>query len=78
MDTSTAQGNVEMHDIVTEELISARRLWLAVILNAVEDGRNGTLRACREAQEFLFETMKISRWSVPLQDWILPISALAC
>ena len=55
MDTSTAQGKVEMHDIVTEELISARRLWLAVILNAVEDGRNGTLRACREAQEFLFE-----------------------
>ena len=55
MDTSTAQGNVEMHDNVTEESISASRLWIAVILNAVEDGRNGTLRACREAQEFLFE-----------------------
>ncbi len=55
MDTSTAQGNVEMHNNVTEELISARRLWTAVLLNAVEDWRNGTLRARREAQEFLFE-----------------------
>jgi hypothetical protein len=55
MDTSTAQGNVEMHNNVTEELISARRLWTAVLLNAVEDWRNGTLRARRQAQEFLFE-----------------------
>jgi hypothetical protein len=55
MDTSTAQGNVDMHNNVTEELISARRLWTAVLLNAVEDWRNGTLRARREAQEFLFD-----------------------
>jgi hypothetical protein len=55
MDTSTAQGNVEMHNNVTEELISARRLWIAVIPNAVEDWRNGTLHARREAQEFLFD-----------------------
>jgi hypothetical protein len=55
MDTNTAQGNVEMHNNVTEELISARRLWTAVLLNAVEDWCNGTLRARREAQEFLFE-----------------------
>jgi hypothetical protein len=55
MDTSTAQGNVEMHNNVAQELISARRLWTAVLLNAVEDWRNGTLRARREAQEFLFE-----------------------
>jgi len=55
VDTSTAQGNVDMHNNVTEELISARRLWTAVILNAVEDWRNGTLRARREAQEFLFD-----------------------
>ena len=55
MDTSTAQGNVEMHDNVTEESISASRLWIAVILNAVEDWRNGTLHARREAQEFLFD-----------------------
>jgi hypothetical protein len=41
---------------LTEELISARRLWTAVLLNAVEDWRNGTLRAKREAQEFLFDS----------------------
>jgi hypothetical protein len=40
----------------TEESISERRLWTAVLVNAVEDWRNGTLRAKREAQKFLFES----------------------
>jgi hypothetical protein len=40
---------------VTEELIGDRRLWTAVIVNAIEDWRTGTLRARREAQAFLFE-----------------------
>ena len=31
-----------------------RRLWTAVILTAVQDWRTGTLRARREAQQFLF------------------------
>jgi len=52
----TAQVSSEMHNTVTEELISARRWWAAVLLNAVEDWRNGTLRARREAQEFLFDS----------------------
>jgi hypothetical protein len=52
----TAQVSSEMHNTVTEELISARRLWTAVLLTAVEDWRNGTLRAKREAQEFLFDS----------------------
>jgi len=56
MGTMTAQVSGEMHNTVTEELISARRLWTAVLLNAVEDWRNGTLRAKREAQEFLFDS----------------------
>jgi hypothetical protein len=51
----TAQLHADIHNNVTEELISARRLWTAVLLNAVEDWRNGTLRARREAQEFLFD-----------------------
>jgi|HubBroStandDraft_2_1064218.scaffolds.fasta_scaffold111125_2 hypothetical protein len=51
----TAQASVEMHNAVTEEMISARRLWTAVLINAVEDWRNGSLRARREAQEFLFD-----------------------
>jgi hypothetical protein len=55
METMTAQVNVDTRNTVTEELISARRLWTAVLLNAVEDWRTGTLRARREAQVFLFE-----------------------
>jgi hypothetical protein len=45
MGNMTAQVSVEMHNAVTEEMISARRLWTAVLLNAVEDWRNGSLRA---------------------------------
>jgi hypothetical protein len=55
MGNMTAQVSVEMHNAVTEEMISARRLWTAVLVNAVEDWRNGSLRARREAQEFLFD-----------------------
>lgn len=40
---------------VSEDFIGERRLWTAVLVQAVEDWRNGTLRARREAQEFLFE-----------------------
>jgi hypothetical protein len=58
MGTTTAQVLASSHDTVTEELISERRLWTAVLVHAVEDWRNGTLRARREAQEFLFENDK--------------------
>ena len=40
---------------VTEDCISERRLWIAVLTMAVEDWRSGTLRNRREAQQFLFE-----------------------
>jgi hypothetical protein len=40
---------------ITEESIGERRLWLAVLTQAVQDWRNGTLRAHREAQHFLFD-----------------------
>ena len=40
---------------ITEECISERRLWTAVMTLAIEDWRNGTLRARREAQRFLFD-----------------------
>jgi len=40
---------------ITEEVISERRLWTAVMVTAVEDWRSGTLRARRSAQKFLFE-----------------------
>jgi hypothetical protein len=43
---------------ITEEYIGEHRLWMAVIVGAVEDWRSGTLRARREAQQFLFEDDK--------------------
>ncbi len=39
---------------VTKELIAERRLWTAVVARAVEEWRAGSLRARREAQQFLF------------------------
>jgi hypothetical protein len=51
-----SQVSLDTQNNVTEELISERRLWTAVLVNAVEDWRGGTLRARREAQEFLFES----------------------
>jgi len=51
--SASAQGSRQ--EAVTEELIGERRLWTAVVVMAVEDWRNGTLRSQREAQRFLFE-----------------------
>lgn len=39
---------------VTDSL-GERRLWLAVVMQAVEEWRNGTLRNRRKAQEFIFD-----------------------
>jgi hypothetical protein len=46
---------VSQENQVTEDLIGENRLWTAVIVNAVDDWRYGTLRVRREAQTFLFE-----------------------
>lgn len=35
--------------------MAERRLWTAVLMMAVEDWRDGSLRAKRAAQQFLFE-----------------------
>ncbi len=50
-----ANGERISRDTVTEDGIGARRLWTAVVVAAVDDWRNGTLRARRKAQEFLFD-----------------------
>jgi len=42
----------------SEQAYGERRLWTAVILTAVEDWRNGPLRAQLKAQQFLFEDDK--------------------
>jgi hypothetical protein len=49
MGITTARGHADSYDAVTQELISKRRLWTAVLVHAVEDWRSGTLRARREA-----------------------------
>jgi hypothetical protein len=54
MGNITAQGHANSYNAVTEEVISERRLWTAVLVNAVSDWRTGTLRAQRDAQNFLF------------------------
>jgi hypothetical protein len=53
---STQQIHVVSSDSVTEEFIAERRLWMAVIVNAIEEWKAGSLRARRAAQHFLFET----------------------
>lgn len=55
---TTAGIQASSYHTATEDVISERRLWTAVIVNAVEDWRNGTLRARREAQDFLFNSDK--------------------
>ena len=54
MGKNSEQYQVDPHNTVTEELIGERRLWTAVVISAVEDWRNGSLRTQRKAQEFLF------------------------
>ena len=53
---STTQIHTVSSDSVTEEFIGVRRLWTAVIVNAIEEWKDGTLRARRTAQTFLFES----------------------
>jgi hypothetical protein len=55
MEQNLGRGPESSDNSVTEEMISERRLWTAVLVSAVEDWRMGTLRAKRSAQEFLFE-----------------------
>jgi hypothetical protein len=49
-----AQIYADTQNTATEDLISERRPWTAVLVQAVEDWRNGSLRARREDQDFLF------------------------
>ena len=55
MGKSGEQYQVDTENTITEDLIGERRLWTAVVISAVEDWRNGSLRIQRKAQEFLFD-----------------------
>jgi hypothetical protein len=49
---------VRPQEAFIEGPVGERRLWLAVVVQVVEDWRGGTLRARRQAQEFMFEERK--------------------
>lgn len=53
----TAEGmrQAGAQEVVSEGSMGERRLWLAVIMQAVEEWRNGTLRNRRKTQEFIFD-----------------------
>lgn len=54
------EGNRQLRsassESITEEFIGERRLWMAVVANAVEEWKSGTLKSRRAAQHFLFES----------------------
>lgn len=79
MDSNGTNGGARMmeQENVTEDCISERRLWTAVVVMAVEDWRNGSLRARREAQSFLFEDMGIFKLCAPARVLILGLCARA-
>jgi hypothetical protein len=54
MQEGNRSSQMGSQESVTEYSIGERRLWLAVLMQAVEDWRGGTLRARRKAQEFIF------------------------
>lgn len=47
--------SVSQKSVLMQGLGIERRLWLAVVVQAVEEWRGGTLRNKRLAQEFLFD-----------------------
>lgn len=49
-------GRSSSSEAITEEFIAERRLWMAVVANAVEEWKSGPLRSRRAAQHFLFES----------------------
>jgi hypothetical protein len=75
MEGMASQVSLDTQNNVTEELISERRLWTAVLVNAVEDWRGGTLRARREAKSFFLNLTWTPRSFAPAQDWTPEIFA---
>ncbi|MGH9685106.1 MAG: hypothetical protein ACRD4S_16020 [Candidatus Acidiferrales bacterium] len=55
MSSITTHGRATGLDNITEDTLGECCMWLAVVTNAVEEWRSGTLRRRRVAQQFLFE-----------------------
>lgn len=49
-------GRMVGSESITEDFIAERRLWMAVVANAVEEWKSGSLKSRRAAQHFLFES----------------------
>lgn len=54
----TLTNEKDSGEIRTTDSVGERTLWLAVVMQAIEEWRNGTLRNRRLAQEFLFDDSK--------------------
>jgi hypothetical protein len=55
METRKNESGVTAEVLGTEAALPERRVWLAVLVQAIEEWRCGTLRARREAETFLFQ-----------------------
>ena len=55
MQVTGETGAQNYQGCVSEDFVAARRLWLAVIMQAIEDWSKGGLRARRVAQRFIFD-----------------------
>ena len=55
MQVATRGTQKQQNDVGAIDFLGERRLWLAVVMQAVEEWRDGTLRNRRLAQQFLFD-----------------------
>ena len=56
MNIYQSMANSMDHQNNNEEHLSDRRLWTAVLLQALEDWKSGNLRLKRAAEEFFFQS----------------------
>jgi hypothetical protein len=58
MESQRNQTGITAGALSSEEALPERRVWLAVLVQAVQEWRQGTLRAQHEAEAFLFQEGK--------------------
>ena len=54
METTSSDKGILCKGIEVEEPVTEQRVWLAVLLQAVEDWRSENVKLHREADQFLF------------------------
>lgn len=58
METVSSEKQILCKGIEAEEPVNEQKIWLAVLLQAVEDWRSDNVKLHREAEEFLFREKK--------------------